>query len=240
MVEKLLKSAIVVALGVYLGSRLLNGTLEFYIHPRFELLVLLAAVGLLVVGASFFLYERNGHEHEGHSHSSVSWVGLLIVLVPVVLGLLVPPRPLGAAAVGNREIQVGTLSSVAPPTSDNQMGLIRGEKNILDWLADFQRNPDPAIFNGVEADVIGFVYRDDRFGTDEFMVGRFIISCCVADAAPIGLIVQTADAGIWQSDQWVQVKGHFEKGRFGNADMPILIADEIIATEQPRQPYLYP
>lgn len=240
MVEKVSKAAIVVALGAYLGSRLINGTLEFYIHPRFELLVLLAAVGLFVVGASFFLHQEDGHDHDGHTHRTVSWLGLLIVSIPVVLGLLVPPRPLGAAAVGNREIQVGTLSSVAPPTSDERMGLIKGEKNILDWLADFQRNPDPSIFNGVEADVIGFVYRDDRFGADSFMVGRFIISCCVADAAPVGLIVQSADAGIWESDQWVQVQGHFEKGRFNNVEMPILIADEILATEQPRQPYLYP
>jgi hypothetical protein len=49
---------------------------------------------------------------------------------------------------------------------------------------------DPAAFIGQEARLIGFVYRDDRFNGDEFMISRFVISCCAADAAPLGLVVR--------------------------------------------------
>ena len=241
--ERILKTLLLTALGLYLYTRLTSGVIEFYIHPRFITLVLLASVGLLIVAASFFLRPEtpdHDHAHGDHAHHPLSWLGLFILAVPVVLGLLVPPQPLGAAAVGNREVQVGSLSSIAPPRSDDRMGLVAGEKNILDWLTDFQRNPDPTTFNGVEANLIGFVYRDDRFDEDLFMLSRFIVSCCVADASPIGVIVRSDQAGEYAADQWLQVQGHFQAGRFINAEMPILVASEITPIEQPQQPYLYP
>lgn len=240
--ERILKALLLVALGLYLYTRLTSGVIEFYIHPRFITLVLLAAVGLLIVAASFFLRPESNHTHEhaGHTHSHLSWVGLFLLAVPVVLGLLVPPQPLGAAAVGNREVQVGSLNSIAPPRSDDRMGLVAGEKNILDWLTDFQRNPDATTFNSVEANLVGFVYRDERFAADLFMLGRFIVSCCVADASPVGIIVRSDQASDYAADQWLQVQGHFQAGKFINAEMPILVADEITPVDQPQQPYLYP
>lgn len=239
--ERLLKALLLIALGLYLYTRLTSGVIEFYIHPRFIVLVLLASVGLLIVAASFFLRpETHDHAQGDHAHHHLSWLGLFVLAVPVVLGLLVPPQPLGAAAVGNREVQVGGLSSIAPPRSDERMGLIAGEKNILDWLTDFQRNPDPTTFNGVEATLTGFLYRDERFAADQFLLGRFIVSCCVADASPVGVIVHTDQASDYAADQWLQVQGHFQAGRFINAEMPILIATEITPIDQPQQPYLYP
>ena len=245
--ERILKATLLIALGLYLYTRLTSGVIEFYIHPRFISLVLLASVGLLIVAASFFLHEEaddhdpaHAHHHASHVHNHLSWFGLFVLAVPVVLGLLVPPQPLGAAAVGNREVQMGNLNSIAPPRSDGRMGLVAGEKNILDWLTDFQRNPNPASFNGVEADLIGFVYRDERFAEDLFMVGRFIVSCCVADASPVGVIVRSDQASDYAADQWVQVRGRFQAGAFINAEMPILVATEIIPIDQPQQPYLYP
>ena len=241
---RILKSLLLVALGLYLYTRLTTGVIEFYIHPRFISLVLPASVGLLIVAASFFLRQPpddgHDHDHEGHTHGSLSWLGLFVVAVPVVLGLLVPPQPLGAAAVGNREVQVGSLNSIAPPRGDDRMGLVAGERNILDWLTDFQRNPDDTAFNGMEANLTGFLYRDERFAADEFMLARFVVSCCVADASPIGVIVRTADAAAYADDQWLQVKGAFQVGTFINAQMPILMAEEITPIEQPKQPYLYP
>ena len=109
----------------------------------------------------------------------------------------------------------------------------------MDWLADFQRTPDPAYFNGQEVEVIGFVYRDERFTPDSFMVGRFIVSCCVADAAPIGLIVIWNEALSLTDNTWVEVYGRFEAQEFNGRLMPVLIAETVTVTTAPAQPYLY-
>lgn len=240
--ERLLKTTFFLTTGLFLYTRISNGSIRFYINERFVTLTLLAAVSLVIIGASYWLrpfapHDHTEHDHE-HDHAHLSWLGLLIVALPLVLGWFVPPQPLGADAISNREIDIGALSSVAVPGGNTGMGLVAGEKNILDWLSGFQHE-DVNSFVGQEAHVIGFVYRDERFSEDEFMIGRFVLSCCVADAAPVGLVVQTADAAQYATDQWLDVRGHFVVGSFAGVSMPILVADTIASTETPQQPYLY-
>ena len=245
--ERLLKTIALVGLGLFLFSRLLDGSVYFYINQRFIILTLLAAGGFILVGASLYRqpkhthHEENheGHAHDNHNHSHLTWAGLLIILLPLVLGWLVPPKPLGANAFGNREINVGSLQSVAPPGENERMGLISGEKNIIDWLIDIQNSVSPEELDGQEAHVIGFVYRDGRFTNSQFLIGRFIVSCCVADASPVGLVVQGEEAAQFEDDQWIEVRGHFETRLFDGEPTPLLIIDQIEAIEQPPQPYLY-
>lgn len=248
--KQTVKVILLIALGIFLLSRLLNGTLSFYIHPRFNVLILLTAVGLTTLGIGYAIQQRkhsahvhdDDHEHEyEHSHD-VSWAGLLLLALPVLLGLLVEPRPLGASALQNREINVGgsaLTSSSAPEGSDLSVIANAGERNILDWLYLFQRSSDPASFNGEEAHVVGFVYRDERFAESQFMVSRFTVSCCVADAAPIGLIVEWPETAVLTADSWVEVTGTLQVSTFNGVKMPILVADSIAPTETPSQPYLY-
>jgi putative membrane protein len=89
--------------------------------------------------------------------------------------------------------------------------------------------------------LIGFVYRDIRFdGKPQFMVARFILSCCVADASAIGVTVQTSDAAKWDADSWVHITGKFTVQQIGGTATPVLVVDTIKPVEQPNQPYLYP
>ncbi len=252
-----LKGLVMLALAYFLFSRITNGTLFFYINNRFAWLTFLAVIGFFVVALGY-LYrarlvremldgdEEHEHQHEHHDHDhghdhqhNLSRVGLVLVMLPVVLGLLVPARPLGATAMGNREVSVGRLSSATAPR-DSRIASSSREKNLLDWLMTFDRSADPAVFDGQEAKLTGFVYRDSRHGDDSFMLSRFVVSCCVADATPIGLIVRWPEAGALANDQWVEVAGHFEAGEFDGRAMPLLIADTITPTAMPNQPYLFP
>lgn len=234
------KALILVAMGLFLYTRFFGGTLLFYINERFIWLTLLAAVGFIAVGFSYRYRLLRPAAHEGHEHGNLSWAGALLVLSPVILGLLVPPKPLGADAMSNREISVDSFSSVTGPTKSTIMERPQGERNILDWLVDFWATQDPNVFDGQEAEVVGFVYRDDRFDENTFMVSRFVISCCAADASPLGLIVRSPDSSAFPDDQWVEVRGTFEAGLFDGREMPLLNADMIVPTDIPSQPYLYP
>ena len=241
--QRRIKGFVLLVTGLFLLRQLLAGTIYFYINERFTPLTWLAVAGFLLVGGSYLIRpseDGHGHEHDGHSHGELSWWGVLIVIAPVLLGLLVPPKPLGAAALGNRELNVGGLSSLSPPSSDDRMGLVAGEKNILDWLYGFQANPDPSAFAGQEATVVGFVYRDERFAGTQFMVSRFTLNCCVADASPVGLVVQWDGAEGLPADSWVKVTGIFEEGEFAGKKIPLLIAGNVQPIDQPAQPYLYP
>jgi uncharacterized repeat protein (TIGR03943 family) len=175
-----------------------------------------------------------------HSHAhALTRVGLVLVMLPVVLGTLVPPRPLGASAIENREVAVGRLNSAVAP-KESALASSTRERNLLDWLMAFDAEPDPSIFVGQEAKVLGFVYRDGRFADDSFMISRFIVSCCVADATPVGLIVRWPDAATLERDQWVEVSGKFTAGEFDGQPTPVLVAEQLTPTDVPNQPYLFP
>lgn len=244
--QTVLKTLVLIATGLFLYSRVLNDSILFYINQRFVTLTVAASVGFILVAVSYYRRsmgqpEAGEHEHEhehDHDHGNLSWLGWVIVAIPVVFGLLVRPQPLGAAAVGNREVNVSAMTSVTAPSSDGRINLQVGEKTIVDWLVEFQRS-EPAAFAGEEASVIGFVYSDERFGEDRFLVGRFILSCCVADASPVGLVVRWPEAMALTPDQWVEVRGHFEVGTFDGLEIPILVADEVILIDAPTNPYLY-
>lgn len=243
MNEKALKNGVKVllllGLAGFLISRLLNGTLNFYIHPRFNGLTLATAVILTLV--AFIYWWRSARQdeascdHHDHDHD-IPWLGLLILSMPVLLGLFVQPTPLGANALDNREIN---FSLTAVQSDSFETAPLGGPRNILDWLYDFQRQGEPSLFNGQEADVVGFVFRDERFGEEQFMVSRFTINCCVADANPVGLIVQADDAALLAENSWVQVNGRFQAQQFDGKMIPVLIADQITPVDAPQQPYLY-
>lgn len=256
-----LKALLLISLALFFYSRWTNGTLYFYINQRFMGFTLVAVLGLLIVGLSYHLSVERSHEHtedspqdDGHEHGQdavhvhthnhthgLSWGGALLVLLPIGLGLLVSPRPLGASALANREMNLSQSSlprivGLATAKGDQ-------DKNILDWWQSFRASPnsnsDRKII-GQAVQVSGFVFKDKAYGSDYFMVTRFVISCCVADAAPLSLVVKSSNAGALKNDQWVEVKGTFAASSLGNWPMPILNATSITPIAIPQQPYLYP
>jgi uncharacterized repeat protein (TIGR03943 family) len=245
-VQTAAKALILIAIGFFLYSRIAGGTLLFYIAERFAWLTLLAAIGFLAVGASYRLGkgrtkdEDEHHHNHGHDHG-LTWGAAGLLLLPVILGVVVSPRPLGAAALASREVQVTESRSTMPAAVRAAAAKSAVEKNVLDWSQLFAASPNPGEeFAGQSVDVIGFVYRDDRFGADEFFVTRFMVSCCVADAAVAGLVVRWPDAATLPADQWVQVQGVFEAGQFAGQPSPVLAARSLRPVETPSQPYLYP
>lgn len=233
------KALALIGMGLFLYYRFFSGSLLFYINERFIWLTFLAAIGLILVGASYRYRPHHAHSAD-HQHGQLSWGGLLLVFSPVILGLLVPPKPLGAAAMSNRDVSLKSLTSASAPTNSAVLSKPRHDKNILDWVVEFQSASDPAAFAGQQAKVTGFVYRDERFAPNEFMVSRFVVSCCAADAAPIGLVVRADNSSQLATDAWVEVAGQFTPGQLGGEALPVLVAASITPTEVPAQPYLYP
>lgn len=239
------KALVLIGMGLFLFSRILSGKLFFYINERFYWLIVLAVVGFVLVGLSYHYRPGHPHYHEhtpddDHQHGSVTWFGLSLLALPIALGLLIPPRPLGAAAMANRDVSMDSLTSAAAPEGGNILAKPQGDKNVLDWLVEFRAAQDPAGLTGEKVEVVGFVYRDDRFDSEQFMVSRFVLSCCAADASPLGLVVQWPESRSFADDEWVAVKGQLEITQFAGEEMPIIIADSVSPTEIPNQPYLYP
>jgi len=262
-----IQAVILLCLGLYFLDNMLSGRVYYYINQRFGWLTWLATVTFLVLGVMGLLdlireqrsqshehahdahdhdhaaHEQHDHHHHHHDHdhgSAPSWVRLGIVSIPLMLGVLIPAKPLGAAAVGSNGVST-TFSSLPGTGSSTQFTVAPTERNVLDWVRAFNGSGNVDEFNGQQADLVGFVYRDIRFkDTNQFMVARFTISCCVADASAIGVIVQSPQSAALPQDSWVRVKGTFQSQDFGGQRAPILVAESVQPTDQPEHPYLYP
>lgn len=237
--QEWLKTALLLGLGLYFVYIIVTGNLTNYINIRFSWLSYVAAVIFLLLGATsvYSLMQQRGHkhdhEHHDHDHSPISWAVLAVVAVPLVLGTLIPSRPLGAAAVEG-DLSASSLGG----DSSAAFSLPPEQRNILDWLRAFNSADDPAVFNGQTVDVVGFVYRGENDADDLFQVARFTISCCVADSVAIGLPVMWAED--LPQDTWVRVRGQLATGTINGEARPVVQPTSVEIVPQPEHPYLYP
>ena len=235
--RRVMQTVVTAGLALYFTlDLLLGGGLRNYINVELQwLLILAAALFALLALAALWDCGRIRRGQAGHIHGGGKGVSLALLTLPLILALANPATPLGAdAARGNLNTSL--------QASANYQTLQRDplSYNLLDWLRAFSAEVDLAQFDGQEAQLLGFVYREPNYPEDIFLLARITLSCCVADASGIGLPVHYADAASLKADQWVEVRGRFLLGEFNDEGLPILQAEEITLTEAPAQPYLYP
>jgi len=236
-----LKVLVLFGLAVYFAYNIVSGNITNYINIRFDWLSYVAVFifAMLGIGSAWALYRRDtdaGYSADAHEVSSLGWWTIIIVALPLVMGTLIPSRPLSVDAIsGGVQLSVASANSAAAFSRDPL------ERNVLDWLRVFAGETTPSRFDGEQANIIGFVYREPDFPTGHFMVARFTVSCCVADAQPIGLPVYAPELldDLVDGD-WVEVNGAFEAAVFRDTKVPIIQADAITIVSQPEHPYLYP
>lgn len=229
------KTIILLGMGLYFSWLLISGNLAFYINQRFAWLVVVGAVIFILLALVNIYSGLRAGDGCQHQHFQIGWDILLIVSLPLLLALIVPARSLGIEAVS------GGIS-LSPVGVASQSAFQRSplDRNILDWLREFERAASPAAFNGTAADVIGFVYREPGFAQDSFMLSRFTMSCCVADAFPIGMPVSAPESSDFAAGVWLRARGVLRAADFDGDFLPVLFADSLEPIPEPRQPYLYP
>ena len=242
----LLRTGLFAGMAGYFAYLWVSGNLGNYINTRFVWLSIVATIVFCLLAASSlysFVRARSGgadlayghHDVAGHWHPSIGVPVLLILAAPLVLGLLVPSRPLGASAVG------GDLMPNAPSDSALAASANSSEWTVVDWLRVFYYSGNPDRLNGREADVVGFVYRREGDPQGHFMAARFLMSCCSADAAAVGVPVVWSEADNLPVDTWVRVRGPVKVQQFGRNTLPVIEAKSVDSSiGPPAQAYLYP
>ncbi|GGF24757.1 TIGR03943 family protein [Halobacillus andaensis] len=94
---------------------------------------------------------------------------------------------------------------------------------------------------GKQVTMKGFVFREDGFPDDRMVVGRFGISCCVADGGIYGLLIQGngEDFNQYKNDTWVEITGTVKKVEHNNWELPMIEPTDIKTIDVPKEPYVY-
>jgi uncharacterized repeat protein (TIGR03943 family) len=157
--------------------------------------------------------------------------GLVVLAVPVVVVLALPPASLGSFAAGRRS-QLAA-SAFVPSVED----ISTGDLSLADVAGAVRSDEAMAALRaraGAEVTFIGFVNRRSGMPADEFLLTRFLISCCVADALSVQVRVVGSPPGEFANDQWVEVTGLL----YPLDNEVVIDASLVERVPEPKHPYL--
>ncbi|GAC1354364.1 MAG: TIGR03943 family protein [Herpetosiphon sp.] len=223
---------ILVGIATMLLRKLYDRQLTLYTHPRYLPLIGVTAVLVLVIGvARLWLISATWQSAGGR----VSLYGLL--LLPLLLGTLVPAKPAGSALIDPRQLNnlQGRPYRGSSPLSEADST----RWTLLDWMfARYTLKPEEA--TGRPADLVGFVYHVPHAAASEFNVVRYAVVCCVADRSGASLPVHWEHGAELGNDQWVRVQGTIALRNGDGLPEYVIEAATVTVVDQPAQPYLYP
>lgn len=217
-------------IGALILAKWLRGYLNFYIHPRYDALMIVSALVLLLMAGA-----RLRAVFAATPARGPGWIYVLLAL-PLAFGALVPARPLGADTLAARGVDV---TAAAPATSRQpDLNSDTTRWDLLQWATAL--SVAGAELEGRPVDVVGFVFPDPAPGADSFYVVRYVITCCAADGAGVGLPVVWEGGGALPADSWVRVTGSIGSRPVADSAQPAIVATAVEPVPQPNNPYLYP
>lgn len=107
------------------------------------------------------------------------------------------------------------------------------------WYMDAIDHPQK--YQGKKVKIRGMVYKSEQFQVDSFVPGRFAMTCCADDVTFIGFLCKSKKAVALQERQWVLVTAEIklEYLQEYNQEGPVLYAEEIIMTKEPKENLVY-
>jgi uncharacterized repeat protein (TIGR03943 family) len=243
--------------GVLLVKYWVTGELNILIHPNYFALTVIGGVVLLVL-AGWKVWEwiawgrsrwgrtsgNNGAAASGNEqlqHISLFPPGwsAAILLTAAIMGLIFEPRVFSSDKALNRGIE-----DFMPITQVKAQAFGKAtspeDRSLVDWVRTLSVYPEPDAYSGQPVKVTGFVIHPPELGEEYLLLARYIITCCAADAYPIGLPVKLPkNRSAYPSDSWLEVRGKMITETFDDRRQLTIEAEEIAAIEQPKNPYEY-
>jgi len=226
--------------GVIVFRTVLVGGHVNYVRPGLGIPLLLAAAVMVLIGvASLWSRAAAGdappHEHvvaHRHHGPGIGW----LLLVPMLALITIPQIPLGSYAAGLGAGRSPLRAAVDfPPLPEATNGAIDLPVSGFVGRALYA----PETLEGKTVRLVGFVTPDAK-SPSGWLLTRFSIGCCAADAFPLKVAVLNEVPR--QADQWVEVVGVFRagppRGDDGSAQ-PQLGVVQSRTVPQPDNPYEY-
>ena len=163
------------------------------------------------------------------------------------MAVAVGSNPLGSYAAGRQNSQ-----RVLPPgefdlaqyLNANSFGGQAPALRNIDYVRAAQDGEQRQLLAEQPVTLTGFVVAEPDGGGDSFLLTRFMIGCCAADALAVQVEVPVEPGELPDEESWVHVEGTLDLERSPapgeSIDPPVLEASSIRAAEEPDEIYEYP
>jgi uncharacterized repeat protein (TIGR03943 family) len=211
-----------------------GGRYKAFIQPKLWPLLILALLLLLMFIAAFiYQFSRN----QRHTAVSAVWIKSAIFFIPVVFLWSIYGQSLGGYAFSKRVLNPDEMVSVPGTYKIPSFSKTTAENRIslLDLVRDTENYDDQRVA------AEGMVYRAPNADENTFMLFRFAIVCCAADAIPVAIRVKNAEAGNLNNDIWVRVEGLMNIETINGRRRPSITAEIVrpIPAPTPENRYLF-
>ncbi|MCY7766486.1 TIGR03943 family putative permease subunit [Bacillus inaquosorum] len=247
----------------------LTGHILHFISPRMLLFTKFFIVAAFALGILSFIWRKQDSPHaccacasSQTSSASHPWL-YSFFLIPIVSGFLFPNHVLTKEVAQNRIFSANSTMSPEEKKSDTQTqssdeagaaavlpsgyekDLAREleRKNVIP-ISDKYYVPiinllleNAGDYAEKEIDMKGFVYFDEQL--DHYIVGRFGISCCIADATVYGLPVAFSEKTGVKEGEWVHITGRLAVFQKNGEQLPIVSVTHTKKINTPKSPYVY-
>jgi uncharacterized repeat protein (TIGR03943 family) len=217
-----------------------TGKLGLLIHPNYFGLTIAAGFVLLAIAfLSLLKIVRRKTVRESHQTLFPPSLMSAVLLAAAILGLVVTPKPFASQTAIQRGLQDATIVTRVRPQAF-RVGQSPETRSLVDWVRTLDVYPEPDTYTGQAVHADGFVAYTPNLPDNYFTLTRFVITCCAADAYPVGLPVKlTQSRSTVASDHWFTVKGKMITEILNGKRQVVIQASATSPISEPENPYSY-
>ncbi|MEO0758416.1 MAG: TIGR03943 family protein [Cyanobacteria bacterium J06648_16] len=227
-----------------------TGKLLVLLHPDYAwlsnsaavilmFLALFKAVQILTSPRQRLPGATGGASTPGHVTLLPPKLSSFILLAVAVFGLIYTPR----AFASETAIQRGIADTLTLTRSQPQRFVRQtspDERTIIDWVRTLNVYPEPDAYTDQPVKVEGFVIHPENWPDAYLMISRFVLTCCAADAYPVGLPVKLAvSRQAYAVDSWLNITGKMATDTVDGRRQLVIMPDALETIPEPRNPYEY-
>lgn len=176
-----------------LGFLLYDNRYHLFLKPQFGVLLYTSLFIFILFCISHFF-------NEPRQQGQNSLVKGMIALLPIVFIFCVHDNTLGGYALSKRVL--------APPTIDQRAAPIRnGKETETADISISKLTRKWSRYKNSRVSIEGLFYEPAGINKEMAIVFRYLMTCCAADAMPVGIVIKKDDILEIKNDDWVKVTG---------------------------------
>lgn len=229
----------------WLWQLLRSDHLRLYVHPRFAGPVLWAVFFLIALAAwqATRLFGVRGIRATALPPARL--FAYVVVLLPLMIGFALPPQGLGNSLAEHRGgFQPSGDGHVLPRQAELEALLVSGGGRQQVSAAQFRHLAGllwtkPGAMIGSSVELSGFIYRAEGLLPGQFLLARYEISCCAADATVVACLCTLDEGQTLPPGGWVSVQGTVAQGEYQSQPVGLIVVESLTPIDAPADPYVY-